>query len=143
MTSSVASRDQLKRLRAESYVTREDRIHRLKTQHISTLVHYSIEELYELLPGRKIEWLSNIGHLTPQGTDLWSEHEAIVAISDRLHIDVEQGTITFQDREWSTRTIRLGMVFTLSVRHIPDRGLPKPATRRQKRIQMTRRVVVG
>jgi hypothetical protein len=120
----------IRRLRTESYKTREDRLAAVKAGKHGTIdaAGFTVSELMELLPGRKIEWVSNTGQFTRTPEDpLWTEFQAIIHVSDKnLKIDTVTGTITFNDDEWQTRTVKISKIFTLTVRPIPPRKAQEP-----------------
>lgn len=132
----------VKKLRAAAYVTREDRIIQVIAGN-QPYSHLTVEELLELLPDRRVAWLGEVGRYTATGESLWFEMEEIVANSTKnLRYDPMTDTITFNTREWQTRTIRLSRIFEVTIRIIPEREIrkaPNPAGRRR---QLTRRVVL-
>lgn len=133
----------VQRLRKAAYVTREQRVELVKAgKH--PYDHFTDEELLEILPGRKVSWLSNIAHLTPQpDSPLWNEDEAVVHISGkRIDFDAEKRTLTFQDQQWKTRTVRVDMIFEVTIRVIPDREIKKATNPAARRRQLTRRVAL-
>jgi hypothetical protein len=134
----------VQRLRKAAYVTREQRVENVKNGE-QPYAHFTDEELLEIIPGRRVSWLSNTAHLTPQPDQpLWAEHEAVVHISGkRFDFDPAARTLTFQDQEWMTRTIKLENIFEVTIRVIPEREIKKAATPGARRRQMTKRVVVG
>lgn len=134
----------IRRLRAESYKTREDRLAAVKAGRPGTIdaAGFSREELLELLPGRKIEWVSDTARFTnTPDQHLWTEFQAIIHVSPKnLHVDLVTGTITFNDDEWQTRTVRISKIFTLTVRRIPPRKTQEPTpTRRHLRGRMNQK----
>lgn len=113
----------IRRLRAESYKTREARLEAIKDGGLGTIdaAGFTQEEIEYLLPGRKIEWLINVAPFTDHPNQpIWMETEAVIDVSPkRLTVDRVRGIITFQDRGCSTRTVRISSIFTLTVRVIP------------------------
>jgi hypothetical protein len=131
----------IRRLRAESYKTREGRLSAIKDGQPGTIdaAGFSREELLELLPGRKIEWVSDTARFTNTPENhLWTEFQAIIHVSAKnLYVDLDMGTITFNDDEWQTRTVRISKIFTLTVRPIPPRKAQEPkSVRRHMRGRM-------
>lgn len=139
----------IKRLRAESYKTREDRLQAVKDGGLGTVdaAHFTQEELEYLLPGRKIEWLINVAPFTDHPDQpIWMENEAIVDVSPkRLTVDRVRGIITFQDRGCSTRTVRISSIFTLTVRVVPmgNADAPKRVPRHMKAKLQRKKLVVN
>lgn len=134
----------VQRLRKAAYITREQRVEMVKAGE-RPYAHFLDEELLEILPGRRVSWVTNIAYRTPQPDQpLWAEHEAVVhATSKRITFDAERRVLTFQDSEWQTRTLRLDNIFEVTIRVIPEREIKKATTPGARRRQMTKRVVVG
>lgn len=134
----------VQRLRKAAYVTREQRVEDVKGGG-RPYAHFTDEELIEIVPGRRISWLSEVSRFTSQpDMPLWTEHEAVVHVNaKRLEFDPEKRTLTFQDQEWQTRTVRVDRIFEVTIRVIPEREIKKAATPGARRRQMTKRVVVG
>lgn len=133
----------VQRLRKAAYITREQRVELVKKGK-QPYDHFTDDELLEILPGRKVCWLTDISHRTPQpNVPLWAEHEAVVHISaKRMLFDPLNRTLTFQDQEWKTRTIRFDQIFEVTIRIVPEREIKKATTPGARRRQMTRRVVL-
>jgi len=132
----------VRKLRTAAYTSQEKRIQAVKDgeQPYSIL---SPDELLEILPGRRINWLTNVADRTPQpDIPLWAECEDVIDKSPKgLKIDEARGTLTFQSRECQTRTIRLDRIFEITIRVIPERTTrPTPIKRRP---QMTKRTAVA
>lgn len=134
----------VKKLRAAAYINREDRVQMVKDGQLP-YDHLTDDELLEILPGRRIQWLANVSHLTPQVNDpLWKECEEVVSdTGKRMVIDRGRGILEFQTREWQSRVVRLDRIFEITIRVIPQRELPKATTRGGRRRQLTKRLVVG
>lgn len=139
----------IKRLRQQAYRTREERLEAIKAGGLSTIdeAGFTVEELMELLPGRKIEWVSNTARFTKTpDKPLWTEFESIIHVSPKnLKIDTIAGTVTFNDDEWQTRTVRISAIFTLTVRIIPPRKTQetKRVPRHLKGRMNQKKLVVG
>lgn len=139
----------IKRLRAESYKTREERLQAIKNGQPGTIdaAGFTTEELMELLPGRKIEWVSNTARFTKTpDRPLWTEFESIINASPKtLKIDTIAGTITFNDDECQTHTVRISAIFTLTVCIIPPRKVQevKRVPRHLKGKMNQKKLVVG
>lgn len=133
----------VQKLRKAAYITREARVESVKAGE-KPYDHLTIEEFLEIIPGRRISWLSNIALLTPQpDRPLWAEHEAVVAITaKRISFDPETRILTFQDQEWSTRTLRVDNIFEITIRIIPERSVERAKTPVARRRQLTRRVAI-
>lgn len=141
-------RELIKRLRAESYKTREDRLQVVKSGEPGTIIvgGYTVDDLYHLLPGRKIEWVSNTARFTNQPErPLWTESESVINMSPKtLKVDLDGNTITFNDDECQTHTVRISMIFTLTVRVQPPRRTQevKRVPRHLKRKMNQKKLVV-
>lgn len=133
----------VQKLRKAAYVTREARVESVKAGE-KPYEHLTIEELLEIIPGRRVSWLSNVAWRTPQpDRPLWAEHDAVVAYSTkRLSFNPDTRILTFQDQEWQTRTIRIDAIFEVTIRIVPERSIDRAKTPAARRRQMTKRVTV-
>lgn len=132
----------VKKLRAAAYVTREERVASVKRGNQPYDI-FTVEELLELLPGRRIAWLGDLArHTTTPDQPLWTEMEEVVSATSKVVYDAERNTITVQTREWQTRTIRLDRVFEVTIRVIPAREVKKATTRSGRARARAGRVVL-
>jgi len=132
----------VKRLRAAAYVTREARVNAVKQGNQPYDV-FTVEELLELLPGRRIAWLGELSRYTTlPGEPLWTEMEEVLSVTSPVKYDQLRHTLTVQTREWQTRTIKVERIFEITIRRIPEREIKKAPTRAGRARARAGRVVL-
>lgn len=103
-TPTDLPRELLRRVRAHSYRTREERLSRVHAG-LSVLDDYSPEEIRTVLPGRKVEWITQFG----------TARNAVVHHDpERIEFSPNGKNVMFNGNDGKMYTVAIQYFFTVS-----------------------------
>lgn len=102
--STDLPRELLRRMRRHSYRTRAERLERVNAG-LSVLDEYSQDEIRAILPGRKVEWITNYG--TARNAVVHHDPQRIV-------FSAEGKNIEFNGNDGRMYTVAIEYFFTVS-----------------------------
>lgn len=107
-TSTDLPRELLRRVRAHSYRTRTERLDRIHAG-LSVLDEYTQDEIRAILPGRKVEWITNYG--TARNAVVHQDPQRIV-------FSVGGKNIEFNGHDGRMYTVAIEYFFTVSPQRV-------------------------
>jgi hypothetical protein len=106
--STDLPRELLRRVRAHSYRTRAERLARVNTG-LSVLDDYTQDEVRAVLPGRKVEWITQYGT---------ARNAVVHADPERIEFSPNGKNVMFNGTDGKMYTVAVEFFFTVSPKRI-------------------------